>query len=93
MIPLTKFDILNEFGHIPYFRGISSRYNLLSKTKKKECGVINYDCMGSSGTHWTCYFNDPKYSFVEFYDPFGIQPSSFSNINGRRTRKEIICLS
>ena len=29
--------------------------------------------MRSSKTNWTCYFNDSKYSFVEFYDSFGIQ--------------------
>ena len=32
--------------------------------------------MGSAGTHWTCYFNDSKYSFVEFDDSFGIQPEN-----------------
>ena len=73
MISLTNIDILNELGHIPYFGGVFSRDNLLSKIKKKECNVFNYDCMGPPGTHWTCYFSDPKYSFVEFYDSFEIQ--------------------
>ena len=32
--------------------------------------------MGSPGKHWNCYFNDPKYSVVECYDSFGIQPGN-----------------
>jgi len=37
---------------------------------------IKYDCIGSPGTHWTFYFHDPRLSFVEFYDCFGIQPGN-----------------
>ena len=63
MISPTDIDILNELGHIPYSWGVFSLDNLSSKIKKKECGAINYDCMGTWDT-WTSYFNDPKYSFI-----------------------------
>jgi len=32
--------------------------------------------MGSLGTHWNSYVNDPKCSFVEFYDLFRIKPGN-----------------
>ena len=47
-----------------------------AKIKKKECGVIKYDCIEYPGNHGTFYFNDTKYSFVEFDDSFGIQPGN-----------------
>ena len=73
---MTNIDITAELHHIPYFRGVFSRNNLPNKKNTKECGVINYDLSGSPGTHWTCYFNDPKYLFVEFFDSSGIPPGN-----------------
>jgi len=32
---------------------------------------INLDISTGKGTHWVSYYNDPKYNFVEYFDPFG----------------------
>ncbi|GFU15683.1 ULP_PROTEASE domain-containing protein [Trichonephila clavipes] len=34
-------------------------------------GIINLDIITGDGTHWVCYYNDPKYEFIEYFDPFG----------------------
>ena len=46
--------------------------------------------MGSNGLHWTCYFNDHKYSFVKFYDSFGIQPGNEIVNYLRTSNKQIV---
>ncbi|GFR17223.1 uncharacterized protein TNCT_317971 [Trichonephila clavata] len=38
--------------------------------RKNENGIINLDISTGGGTHWVCYYNDPKYDFVEYFDPF-----------------------
>ena len=74
MIPLTNINITAELHYIAYFRGVFSRDTLPNKLNKKGCSVINYDSSGSPGTHWTCYFNDPKYLFIGFFDSYDFQP-------------------
>jgi hypothetical protein len=34
------------------------------------------DHSSGPGTHWVCYFNDPSSKYVEYYDSFGIPPST-----------------
>lgn len=38
--------------------------------RKLENGVINLDVFTGPSTHWVCYYNDPHYDFVEYFDPF-----------------------
>lgn len=57
----------NEKG----FRGIFTIDMLPKKIRKFENGIINLDVSTGPGTHWVCYYNDPKYNFVEYFDPFG----------------------
>lgn len=53
------------------FRGVFTSDLLPKKIKKFESGIINLDISTGPGTHWVCYYNDPKYNFIEYFDPFG----------------------
>jgi len=61
--------------NIPNFRGVFAIDTLPKRIFKNESGVINYDKMSGPGTHWVCYYNSPKYQYVEYFDSFGISPS------------------
>lgn len=37
-----------------------------------ECGIINLDDSGSSGTHWTCYMKNNNNVF--YFDSYGYYP-------------------
>lgn len=39
--------------------------------RKLENGVINLDVSTGSVTYWVCYYKDPRYHFVQYFDPFG----------------------
>ena len=39
-----------------------------------ESGIINLENSDSRGSHWVAYFNDPNFTFVEYFDSFGIVP-------------------
>jgi hypothetical protein len=75
-------DTLNKYWYNywitphSFFRDVHFRDTLPNKIIKQEYSVINYDLSGSPGTHWTCYFIDPKYLFAEFFDSFGIPPGN-----------------
>lgn len=73
---LTKLGISNEvieknLGGERGFRGVFTIDTLPRKIRKFESGVVNLDVSTGPGTHWVCYYNDPKYNFVEYFDPFG----------------------
>ncbi|GIY01006.1 hypothetical protein CDAR_46331 [Caerostris darwini] len=63
------------------FRDVFTIDTLPKKMRKFENGIVNLDISTGSGTHWVCYYNDPQYDFVEYFDPFGeykIKGISFS---------------
>ena len=53
------------------FRGVLTIDLLPKKIKSFENGIVNFDLSTGEGTHWVCYYNDPKYPFVEYFDPYG----------------------
>lgn len=53
------------------FRGVFTSDMLPKKIRTFENGVVNLDVSTGPGTHWVCYYNDPKHDFVEYFDPFG----------------------
>jgi len=69
-IPLTSLDITYAL-HIPAFRGVFVRDNLLSEPNKNACGILNLDnCLGN-GTHWTAWYR--RNGSVNYYfDSYGI---------------------
>ncbi|GFU29721.1 uncharacterized protein TNCV_4503571 [Trichonephila clavipes] len=57
--------------HEKGFRGVFTSDLLPKKMRQFENGIINLDIATGPGTHWVCYYNDPKNNFVEYFDPFG----------------------
>ncbi|GBN96203.1 hypothetical protein AVEN_83623-1 [Araneus ventricosus] len=53
------------------FRDVFPIDTLPKKIKKFEKEIISLDISTGPGTHWVCYYNDPQYDFVEYFDPFG----------------------
>jgi hypothetical protein len=40
------------------------------------CGIVNLDRIGAPGTHWCAWVRDPDSGYVEYFDPFGLPPST-----------------
>lgn len=53
------------------FRGVFTSDVLPKTIKTFENGIINLDISTGPGTHWVCYYNDPKNKFIEYFDSFG----------------------
>ncbi|RWS18115.1 hypothetical protein B4U80_10344, partial [Leptotrombidium deliense] len=67
-VPLTNFDI-------EHFRGVFAKNSLPKKINELEYGIVNNDNLPGNGTHWVCYYNNPKNKYVEFFDSFGLAPA------------------
>ena len=52
--PLSNFELENAARKlkISYFKGVFLLDTLPRKPNKKECGIVNFDKSGGSGTHW-----------------------------------------
>ena len=57
---------------IPSFRGVFLLDILLKKPNKKECGIVNFDKSGGSGTHWVAWYKNGKIKI--YFDSYGVQP-------------------
>jgi len=53
------------------FRRVFTSDLLPKRIRKFKNGIINLDISTGPGTHWVCYYNDPTYNFIEYFDPFG----------------------
>ena len=69
--PLSNFDIDDALVNIKGYRGCFPKDQLPRKIKSREYTVVNLDDWGNPGTHWVCIVNQPKFDFVEYFDPFG----------------------
>ena len=72
------------------FRGVFTIDLLPKKIKSFENGIINLDISTGNGTHWVCYYNDPKYNFVEYFDPFGEYKLKNIKLKKEKIPKEIV---
>ena len=50
------------------------RDTLPTKTKLKECSILNLDSCSGDGTHWVIWFKKGKVKF--YFDSYGVQPPS-----------------
>jgi len=73
LAPLTNVDIDNFFDGVSEYQKVSTHDTLPSKPY--GFGVINYDKLGGAGSHWVCYFNDPRSKYIEYFESFGLAPS------------------
>ena len=72
--PLSNFkpeDAVKKLK-IPCFRGVFLLDTLPKKPNKKECGIVNFDKSGGSGTHWGAWYKNGKSKI--YFDSYGVQP-------------------
>ena len=56
--PLNNFELKEATKKlkIKCFRGVFLLDKLPRKLNKKECGIVNFDKSGGSGTHWVAWY-------------------------------------
>ena len=71
---LSNFDLEDEAKKlkIPFFRGVFLLDTLPRKSNKKECGIVNFDKSGGSGTHWVAWYKNGETKI--YFDSYGVQP-------------------
>ena len=71
---LSNFDLEDAVRKlkIPFFRGVFLLDTLPRKPNKKECGIVNFDKSGGSGTHWVAWYKNGKTKI--YFDGYGVQP-------------------
>ena len=72
--PFSNFELEDTVKklQIPSFRGVFLLDTLPKKPNKKECGIVNFDKSGDSGTHWVAWFKNGKNKI--YFDSYGVQP-------------------
>ena len=88
--PLSNFDLIKWIQklNIQYFRSVYSRDNL-TKTIRKECGIINLNKESESGSHWICDRNIDE-QHCEYFDSFGLIMAKEIEKYLRTSNKQII---
>ena len=54
-----------------FYGSFLTRY-VTEKPNKKECGIVNFDKSGGSGTHWVAWYKNGKNKI--YFDSYGVQP-------------------
>ena len=72
--PLNNFELeeASKKLKIKCFRGVFLLDTLPKKLNKKECGIVNFDKSGGSGTHWVAWYKNGKNKI--YFDSYGVQP-------------------
>ena len=73
--PLSNFELENAVKglKIKCFRGVYLLNMMPKKPNNKECGIVNLDKSGGSGTHWVAWYKNGKNKKV-YFDSYGVQP-------------------
>ena len=72
--PLSNFKLEDAVKQlkIKCFRGVYLLDTLPNKPNNKECGIVNLDKSGGSGTHWVAWYKNGKNKI--YFDSYGVQP-------------------
>ena len=72
--PLNNFELEDAVNRLKIlcFRGVFLLDTLPKKLNKKECGIVNFDKSGGSGTHWVAWYKNGKNKI--YFDSYGVQP-------------------
>jgi hypothetical protein len=76
--------------NVKSFRGVYSHDTIPNLGNKKLSLIVNYDNYSGPGTHWICIYNDPTKRYLEFFDSYGIAPSSHIQSILRKLKKPIL---
>ena len=73
---LSNFELKDAVKKvkIPCFRGGGVFFldTLPKKPNNKECGIVNFDKSGGSGTHWVAWYKNGKTKM--YFDSYGVRP-------------------
>ena len=71
--PLNNFELEDAVKKlkISCFRGVFLLDTLPKKPSKKECGIVNFDKSGGTGTHWVAWYKNGKNKI--YFDSYGVQ--------------------
>ena len=81
---LSNFDLEDAAKElkIKCFRGVFLLDTLPKKPIKKECGIVNLDKSGGSGTHWVAWYKNGGNKI--YFDSYGVQqPKEVINYLGK----------
>ena len=92
---LTNFDIYDIVKklQIPNFRGVFMRDSVPKTPKSNECGIMNLNTSGQSGSHWVCWFKNRLDRI--YFDSFGcITPKEIQKYIKTKSEYEnnILCI-
>ena len=71
---LSNFDLIDASKDlkIKCFRGVYLLDTMPGKPNNRECGIVNLDKSGGSGTHWVAWYKNGKNKI--YFDSYGVQP-------------------
>ena len=99
--PLSNFELEDAVKKLKIrcFKGVFLLDTLPTKPNKKECGIVNFDKSGGSGTHWVAWYKNDKNKI--YFDSYGVQPptevnkylgkSIYYNTDQVQPRGEVFC--
>ena len=65
------YDIVEKLK-IPNFRGVLCSDEIPKRSRKRECGIVNFQSHNLPGSHWVAYWRDG--SNICYYDSYGGLP-------------------
>ena len=70
-IPLTNIELSTYARELesPHIRGVFMRATLPQYPFNIECGIVNLNTSGQSGSHWVCYYRNGSDRF--HFDSYG----------------------
>ena len=92
---LTNFDIYDIVKElkIPNFRGVFMKDTLPKRPNSNECGIMNLNTSGQSGSHWVCWFKNRLGRI--YFDSFGcITPKEIQKYlkTSKEYKNNILCI-
>ena len=90
-LPATPLciDDVNTYAKdlkIPNFVGCHMIDLLPSKSRKKECGIVNLESSAEKGSHWVCWYKNGKERI--YFDSYGEPPPPELEVY-LKTKKEL----
>ena len=88
---LSNFDLDDLLKDTPSYLGTFSHDHVPSfKGNVPQSAIINYNDSDDLGSHWVACYKSPSKQYVEFFDSFGVYPSTRIQNKLRESNKPIL---
>jgi len=87
---LSNFELDEMLKNSRSYLGTFSHDRIPDLKNKNFSAIINYHTYEQPGSHWICIYNDPKKTYVEFYDSYGLPPSNMIIDKLKQTGKKVL---